>query len=816
MTIISERYTKFIYYLVLAVGVAATLRGLNTFDWGKDYHYTNDGLIKVGVYFSVASLLVFFGTSFFKKSPLLIGFIISIALAIYANALWSLIVVTWIVLSSVIFGKSVLSAVLGDSHHGTLSQCLVGIGLFGVSVGLLAHLPYNYPSVYGFALIIPLLVWHQSLKQFLTQQLSWFEWKYDKPQPVKILDTFIAGVALIHFVIGLMPEIGYDALVSHLFIPAQLLLRHQWGFAADTYVWATMPMLGDWVYSIGYMLGGESSARLINVGFVFAVGWLIRDLVLWAGGDSVGSRWAVLLFLSTPLTFVEGGSLYVESVLALFVGMGAFALLRTCSATGNPNHELPIAGFMLGCALSAKALTLFVLPILLLILAFRYKMWMKKEYVNAILIGLGLFFVLGIIPYITSFILTGNPVFPFYNGIFKSPLFGAYNFVDARWHMGVSWETIYSINFESTKYLESAPGVAGFQWLLLLPTAVLMMLMKWNKNGIALLLVGLSGFLLIFNSTSYLRYVFPLFQFFFATIGIAISQSDVPLKWVECAIACFCVGLNLMFINTGPSPYYDFPIEYLSSQSDRDALLRKILPIRSAVELVNDMNTKHRPVGFFSDPLSAGLASDALYTNWYNEHFNSMVNQAASIDELAQVLKKNNIDYLIVDDSWGKDGKRLMLDKLTDTIAQIGNVSVRSFRRDKAQQTELLRNPSLDSTDGWIVGEGVKFTPDQEFLVSVESFASQRVAVTPNDRYLLSVKFHCSTRPAAPGRLQVNWIDGNNQLIKADIKVNDCQVSMTDYFMEVTAPPNASFADVYMAGQSVDPILFKAISFKDD
>ncbi len=814
MTIIPERYTKFIYYLVLAIGVAVTLRGLNTFDWGKDYHYTNEGMIKSGVYFGIASILVFFGSSFFQRSPLSVGFIISIALAVYANSLWSLIVVLWIVLSSIILGKSLLSTILGDSRQNTFSQCLVGVGLFGVSVGLLAHLPYNYPGVYGLALIIPLLVWHPSVKEFLTQQSNGFKYGYDQSQSVKLLDTVIVGVALIHFVIGLMPEIGYDPLAMHLFIPAQLLSRHQWGFAADTYVWATMPMLGDWIYSIGYMLGGESSARLINVGFVFALGWLIRDLVLWAGGDSVGSRWAVLLFLSTPLTFVEGGGIYVESVLGVFVGMGAFSLLRACSSAGNPNYELPIAGFMLGCALSAKALTLFVLPVLLLMLAFRYKMWLRKEYVNAILIGLGLFFVLGIIPYATSFILTGNPVFPFYNGIFKSPLFGAYNFVDARWQMGVSWETIYSIIFESTKYMESTPGVAGFQWLLLLPTAALMMLLKWNKNGFVLLLIGLSSFLLIFKSTSYLRYAYPLFPFFFATIGISLSQSDASLKPAQAAIASCCVVLNLIFMHTGPSPYTDFPIEYLSSQSDRDALIRKILPIRSAVELVNDMNTEHRPVGFFADPLSAGLASDALYTNWYNEHFNTMVNQANSIDEFAQVLKKNNIDYLIVDDSWGKDGKRLMLDQLTDTIAQVGNVSVRTFRRD-GFQAELLRNPGLDSTDDWIMSEGVKFTPDKEFLVSVESFASQRMPVTPNNRYLLSVKFHCSTKPA-PGRLQVNWLDGNKQLIKADIRVNDCQVNMTDYSMEVTAPPNASFADVYMAGQSVDPVLFKAISFKDD
>ncbi len=39
----------------------------------------------------------------------------------------------------------------------------------------------------------------------------------------------------------------------HLLIPAYLETKHQWSFDVTTYAWAAMPMLGDWIFSLGYM-----------------------------------------------------------------------------------------------------------------------------------------------------------------------------------------------------------------------------------------------------------------------------------------------------------------------------------------------------------------------------------------------------------------------------------------------------------------------------------------------------------------------------------------------------------------------------------
>ena len=156
-----------------------------------------------------------------------------------------------------------------------------------------------------------------------------------------------------------MPEVGHDALAMHLFVPAHLSLRHEWSFDVTKYVWAVMPMMGDWLFSIAYMLGGETAARLINVSFIFILCRLVRDLVLWAGGNAVGARWSVLLFLATPLTFTESSSLYIESVWASFVVAGSLSIFKLLpSAEDNKKIQLPIAGLLLGGALAAKAVTL--------------------------------------------------------------------------------------------------------------------------------------------------------------------------------------------------------------------------------------------------------------------------------------------------------------------------------------------------------------------------------------------------------------------------------------------------------------------------
>jgi 4-amino-4-deoxy-L-arabinose transferase-like glycosyltransferase len=617
-----------------------------------------------------------------------------------------------------------------------------------------------------------------------------------------------------------MPEVGHDALVTHLFVPAHLASRHEWGFDVNTYAWAVMPMLGDWLFSIGYMLAGETAARLINVSFIFVLGWLVRDLVIWGGGSALGAKWAVLLFLTTPLTFTESSSLFIESVWASFVIAGSLSVFKILQRKNDQAAHLPMAGLLLGGALATKAVTFTILPVLLLILVCWYRTWVRWNLIPALMLGLILFFAAGAIPYATAWHLTGNPVFPFFNQIFQSPFWPAIAFdPPAVFGKGLTWDVLYQATFHTEKFLESRPGATGFQWLLLLFPALLILLFSRRHKGVILFIVAGLSVVLTFQSTAYLRYVFPSFAWVAGGIGVALSVAHTAsvsygraLGRTLSIIGWIVLFLNLVFLKSG-TYYGDLSLQPLISQIGRETYLNSRLPIRNAVELVNRLNVARTPVAVFSSPLTAGLNSDGLYPNWYNHQFEAKVSQATTSEAIDQLLLEKWVDYVILDDDWGTAEKRKIIESATEKLAQLGVISVRKLKSNHQFKTELLKNPDFSTLEGWTLPPGTHVQPSRRVVVNVSSPAYQVISVVSGRHYRNSATAICADQ-FTQGRVQVNWFDSKSNFISTDIRVFDCTPSEAAHIMDVTAPRGASTASVYATGHTSIPIIFSEVSFK--
>jgi hypothetical protein len=272
------------------------------------------------------------------------------------------------------------------------------------------------------------------------------------------------------------------------------------------------------------------------------------------------------------------------------------------------------------------------------------------------------------------------------------------------------------------------------------------------------------------------------------------------------------VGLNLFFLNAGAF-YGDFALKSLFGETSRETYLQSRLPIRNAVELVNHLNRGRTPVAIFSSPLTAGLAADGLYPNWYNHQFQSLINTADTDSAVADVLLSKGVDFVILDANWGRPEKRLLIEKATEKVSELGSITVRTLRREYLFQTELLKNTGFSTADGWTLANGAVITPTDEFIVSVASPAYQVVPVMPGRRYLNTVKARCEVQPAQ-GRIQVNWLDSKSKFISTDIRVFDCLTSLVEHSMEVIAPHNATFAVIYASGHTSIPLVFSEISFR--
>jgi hypothetical protein len=811
----------------LLAGALLTIFGLVHMQWSQALPWAGGALLRYVTFLIVCTVLVTGGSYWSKRSPFMVGGAVAAGFALLAGALWPLFVALWFAVASTILGRYILALLrIRTEEDNWLVGFLVGAGAYGTAVGLLAHFSVNYPGLYGAALALPIVLGWRAVAERGKNLLTCAVQKNMSGFYGNGLDVAIAVVALVHFSVALMPEVGFDAYAMHLFAQSHLVQRHQWGFDASTYVWAVMPMLGDWIFSIGYMLAGETAARLINVGFIFTLVWLVRELVFWAGGVVVGARWAALIFLSSPLTFTESNSLFIESVWASFVVAGTLAILSSCSISGKPRFELPIAGLLLGCALAAKAVTLTILPVLLLLLIWRYRSWHKATSLPFLVLGLSLFLAIGLIPYVTAWLLTGNPVFPFFNNFFQSHYYhsGKDAFGAAVFNQGLRWDVLYHVTFQTEKYLEAKAGASGFQWLLLFLPCSIALFISGQRRAIALFVVGVVWIALAFHSTSYLRYAFPAWVILAAVIGVALDtvfSKYTITKNIGYIVAVAAVGLNLLFLNAGGF-YSDFAFKSVAADAlSRDLYLEGRLPMHSAVELVNRLNVGSAPVAVFGSPLTAGLSGDALYPSWYNVGFQGEIATIHSEQDLANILLKRGVNFIIVDSNWNGinccgDGveKQALVEKVTEIIAEYGTLSVRKVKADYRFKMELLSDSEFTSIRGWVLAPEAKFNADTgTILVSVAASATQVVAVSSGRRYLNSVVARCAKSPTL-GRIQINWIDAQGVFVGADIKTFKCATVWAEHSMEVIAPKNAVNAVVYVVGQLPIPLEFKSNSLR--
>ena len=585
-------------------------------------------------------------------------------------------------------------------------------------------------------------------------------------------------------------------------------------------------MLGDWTFSIGYVLAGETAARLINVGFIFSLALMAQELALWAGASKRGSRWAVLLFLSTPLTFTEGSSLFIESVWASFVVAGILALLNCCSASGKPRDDLPVAGLLLGFAVATKAVTFTILPVLFLVLVLRYKSWLKVVGVKFMVLAFCLFFVFGVIPYLNAWWVTGNPVFPFFNHYFQSEHFSIEKnkFSAALFNQGMTWDMFYQVTFQSQRYLEVASiGASGFQWLLLFIPASVLLVLTGQRRSISLITVGILSISLTFYSTSYLRYVFPAWVVLTSVIGVILDSNRLEkfhAKYLFILTAVGAVMINTLFITAG-GYYSDFNLQSLVSKESRDVYIEKRVPMRTAVRLVNVLNPTQAPVAVFGHPLTAGLTANALYPNWYNPGFMREISVTRTDEEIVNILLKRGVDFIILDSDWKGANccgegleKQILVEKVSEKIAEFGPMSVRKLKSEYRFGTELLTNADFSSLKGWDLTPDAKFDPNFGVaLVNVATPILQTIKITPRGRYRNTVLARCANKPTV-GRIQINWMDVKGKFVSTNIKTFECTQDWTEHSMDIIAPQNAAVAIVFVVGHTLTPLEFKGNSLR--
>jgi hypothetical protein len=494
------------------------------------------------------------------------------------------------------------------------ASILLGLAAWMFVIWLALHFPINTPTVYAFAMAIP----------YLIVAPTWTRRNFTliKPSPEGVGFALVVFFLLAYWLIELKPETSADALSMHLALPMAVAHDHRWAFDFHQYTWALIPSAGDCIFTATYLLGGETAARLTNLGLLV----LIVAMVYQAS-----RQWlAAALFASTPLVFLVTGSLFVENVWAAMI-LGAVLALIRYGDNGKPS-EIRTAGVLFGSALATKVIAaVFLAPAALV------AVWwtLRRKQFSSLVTASALLVVFAVSPYAYAWIKSGNPLFPFANAVFRSPYYPAESFSDPRFATPISRHAAYDVTFRSGIYVEGQGGASGFQYFLLLVPAVILI----RRRGLALAAaIGGIGAILVLASVPGLRYLYPALPL------LSIALGDLISAW-RYAPAGFCAlaALNAWFLASAGWYQKDFAL-YRPSQVP--AYLESAAPERVLIDRLN-RTAPGEPVAFFSTGAVAGLDAKPFTDSWHTYDYWTSIQSRQRSKEVAAILRHLGIHHIV-------------------------------------------------------------------------------------------------------------------------------------------------------------------------
>ena len=782
--------------------------------------FSGSGLFRYSVFFLGALLVFFILNGLSRKRFYLTTLVVYSLLIIMSSGFEPILILFLVSLSFIGFGKKIRPFLFQFKRNIGI-DLLVGAGIIGTFIGFSAHLPINYPAFYIVVLFIPIFISRKSLANDCKQLYVSLMTDRSVSGAGRFAEILIASIGMLYIAVALMPEFGHDALAMHLVQPMFIANHHYWPFDVSWHLMAVMPMLGNWLCTLVFLLAGEPGVKLFVTGFVFLSGHFIFVFTSRHWGRPAALL-SVLCFLSCPVVFLLGSSVFMEAFWSVFLLSAIFLLTDTIEIETEQN-PLPLSCLLIGFAVSCKLIPLLIIPAIIAGTLFCWKLIPRLVQLRSIVAGAVCFGLAGVQPYLVAWLKTGNPVFPFFNAIFRSAYYPIKNFDNPLFHQGLGLDTLYRTVFESQQYLEASIGAAGFTWLFMLPMAVFCILVKKDHRLIFLGVVGLFFCWAVFLNQSYLRYIMPVFGIAGILVAVGIKQAcelSLLTKGVSLLVFGFSVALNILFLPSSGWVYRDFPINLL--WSDHVSYITTKAPQRAAINFVNTLPSAGGAVAVIGHPLIAGLKSEKiLLANQYNNNFWGKVRESENADQLLETFKSQQIQTLIVSDHISndptvspktKDRVKSLLIQVTWPIIRFGDVTVRKIRDDFLFKNDLLTDGLFEKKNGFHLFGDAHYLPDSSGLkVTSRSPATQNVSVIPGQRYRLEALLSCFAE-FSEGRLQVNWLDHSGEFIHSDIVPVPCD-SNTVHQMDVTAPRTAASAVVYAAGHTEKPVIFHRLCF---
>ncbi|MFN8470817.1 MAG: glycosyltransferase family 39 protein [Anaerolineae bacterium] len=390
----------------------------------------------------------------------------------------------------------------------------LGLGLLALvvlAIGLAGWL--NVPVVVAVTLALAIAAAYLERRRLRTLGVYlWLSWR-GRP-PADLATTLCLAVLALFFIIGwvgaLAPETGFDALQDHLEL-ARHFAEAGRVIAIPTMAKYYWPLNAEMIYAAAYTLAGETAAKLAHFFAGVGVAFLVFALGKRLSGALMGLIAATVLY-TTPLVTWEGTNTYLDLTLMLYCT--AALVLVVLWREGQRNWGLVVGiGLSLGLAVGTKLTAgFFVIAILLWMLFDAFRARSYRPLLAALIAG-GVAFLVALPWLARAYVLTGNPVFPFMNSVFHSPLWYPssefYNLADFGTGRSLRALTVlpWQMTFNTSLFMEAPNGVVGIVYLAFVPL-VMLSIKPARRYGAVVFVTALFGVLVV-AFTEYLRYLLP-------------------------------------------------------------------------------------------------------------------------------------------------------------------------------------------------------------------------------------------------------------------------------------------------------------------
>ncbi|WP_237886272.1 hypothetical protein [Pseudomonas sp. PGPR40] len=728
----------------------------------------------------------------------------------------STLTIIYFIISSYLLGR--LALLLVSTETLTLAlfdrALLIGICLYVCVFSLLIHFPVNHQVIYLAILGIPFLF----LKKKDARSLLLSALRDTASTPLATLQqmSFRTVVALVLFIgyvsrFSFFPSIGFDDNVLHLRMWTELTQYHFYSFDIEHQIWSVAPFAIDLLHSIISLASNSDARGALNIamlGLLLRAVWMISSSFL---DKHLDKTLLLLLLCSTPILSTLLTSLQTELLLALLITMGVKVLLE--ESTGDAcSRSLSILSAASLCA--ATKLPGMVLGFTLLIayapLFLREKIHFKADkrhhqrtlYILFILI---LSFT-AVQSYIYSWFASGNPLFPLYNEIFKSPYFDIRNFSDPLYQKGFSLKSFWSIFYNTSTYYESKNFVAGFQYLYLLPIGIITLIAstKINTQLKLILITPTLGFgLVMFSASQYWRYLFPIVPLASVIVGFllyrprSVSDGSTNATWVIRSIFMFFIAANIFFF-PGITWFFSHPTQLSYTAQGKATITDIVAPSKSLTTYLS--NDAKNPTVLY-DPnatLGATLLGKPIYTNWYSPKQRDEYDRIKTKADIVTLIERNHVEYVVWDSTLSVTltNRNAMLDFLTlhgQPIYQVGPLIAYKISTDEVRYKPLFdmrtQAPNATPTHSLMADT----TPKVIATISISNARSAKYDVT----------FECSDSSGS-FIAQINW-----DVPPVYYKLIPCMKGRVNFTETLPIPQGTTNGNIYITArdrESVDVI----------